>query len=52
MYAKRKAKRPTGSVGPVSEVRQRVLSARQHRIRSIQNQLGDAQNHIAVGYTN
>lgn len=47
MY-KRKPKRPTGLVGPVNEVRQRVLSARQHRIRSVQNQLGDAQNHIAV----
>lgn len=46
MY-KRKPARPTANAGPVSEVRQRVLSARMHRIRNIQNQLGDAQIHIA-----
>lgn len=47
MY-KRKPHRTPGSVAPISEVRQRVVSARMHRIRNVQNQLSDAQLHISV----
>lgn len=32
----------------VSEVRQRVASARMNRLRSLQNQLSDAHGHIGV----
>lgn len=51
MY-KRKPQRAAGGVAPVSEVRQRVVSARMHRIRNIQNQLSDAQLHISVRKSN
>lgn len=53
MYKRKPARTmmPNGSGAPVSEVRQRVLSARMHRIRNIQNQLGDAQMHIGVGHS-
>lgn len=49
MYKRKPARTTHTSGAPVSEVRQRVLSARMHRIRSMQNQLGDAQMHIGVG---
>lgn len=51
MMYKRKPNRQSSNTGPPvvhSEVRQRVLSARLHRMRGLQNQLGDAQQHVAV----
>lgn len=47
MY-KRKPARPPGIIAPASEVRQRVMSARLHKLRNLQNQLGDSQQHITV----
>lgn len=48
MYRRKPVARQSGFIPAVGEVRQRVISARLHRVKSLQNQLGDAQNHIAV----
>lgn len=47
MYKRKPARQP-GIIPAASEVRQRVMSARLHRLRNLQNQLGDAQQHITV----
>lgn len=47
MYTRRPLRQPVVIAGN-SEIRQRVISARLHSMRNIQNKLNDAQQHVTV----
>lgn len=47
MYTRRPTRQP-GVIAGNSEIRQRVISARLHSMRNIQNKLNDAQQHVTV----
>lgn len=47
---RRKMQRSSGVMPGNSDVRQRVVSARLLRVKTLQNQLGEALQHIAVSF--